>query len=237
MANRIDWKAKDEQQAAERAVLAQLAPAVCALLPGEWSVKPHLNRAEDAPHLPTWYELAGPDGAVLTISGGTFDSNGKVHVHGSFTDRHEGVQFWYVPSDAVNPSINVSASRGAHGVAKEIARRLLPEYVKLLVACNEARALHVKRQARARWAAEEIADFIGSSPSNISREREGLAHNVNVYRSASLAGSLVDVKVGVDYDDEPKAHVRIDHIDVPVEVAKQVLAVLIRHQQLVKEAA
>jgi hypothetical protein len=228
-----DWKKRDEEERSERITLHDLVGPLAQLLGAGWSVE---APREDEPSLPSYYTLHGPDGAELGLSGGTWGSKGKITITAHFNDRKDGVTFWYLPYKVERPSISVTGTRGALVVAKEIARRLLPDYMPLLISCNEARARWETRKRNGHAVAVSLAHYIGAAEANIEsdvRNSDGSTYKINVYRSEALAGSHVDVKVRGSEDSEQS--VRIDNIDVPPHVAAELLAVLVRHHHAVKE--
>lgn len=72
--------------------------------------------------------LLGPNNYALDI---TIAWSKKTHVHidGTYPGWREGKN--YLPYNAKRPEIYVAIDRGAAAIAKEITRRLLPEYVPL----------------------------------------------------------------------------------------------------------
>ncbi len=217
--NFTDKYAEQDRRYRERKLtLSIIAPEVAKLLGEGWSVHEKIAVVGDG--LPNYVELKGPDGAEVSISAGSsFDKTSGISCH--FNDYHEGVKFWYLPWKTTRPSINVNLTRGAKAVAGEIKRRLLPDYLPLLAQCEAARRGHLAQKASTSTVAQDIAKFIGSAASNVTRD--GITTEVNVYRSVLLSGVSMDLKVNGD-------EVTFDRVRVTPDVAKKLLAVLIAAQ-------
>jgi hypothetical protein len=222
----IDWAKKDAEEKTAREQLKELAPAVAALLPGAWTVKAHrTEESEPSGRLPHWYTLEGPDDASIDLNCGTFNATDRVSIGVNFLDRVDGYQFWSIPYKTERPRISVAIARGAHAVAKEIARRLLPEYMPLLLACNEARRKHLATQDARGTVARELAAYIGTTVHTVD-PRHTTEQTVNVYRSTALSGEYFDLKVSGGYDGAAPS-VEFNRVSVPAHVAKQILDILV----------
>jgi hypothetical protein len=102
----------------------ELAQAVCNALGGDW----HPNQPSDDSMYDRSADLIGADGAQLHLSL-TWAGKGKIHICGS--DRAV-IGTANTPYGIKLPSINVSDTKTPEQIAKDIKRRLLPEYGPVL---------------------------------------------------------------------------------------------------------
>jgi hypothetical protein len=223
----LNYDQRNAQDKLTRQTLVTLAPAIAKALGPAWKCEAPVNHdaSLDGP-LPSWYSLLGPEGEDIFI-GTEWDNKTKLHVSGQFHDREDGHQFWYLPYGTNRPSIGVSASKSADAIAAEIRRRLFPDYVPLLVSCNEARQRFLIQRDTAKEVAGDLAAFIGAPLVDNVNDRDKTERKVNIYRSEALAGASFDLKV-TGRSASP-ATIRFDHLDVPAHVAREILAVLVAH--------
>ncbi len=215
----ISWTERDRLKKIEQAQLATLAPSLARALGEGWSVVP--RRYVDEPvENPTYFDLAGPDGAKLSLHLG-WQAEGKVHVSVSFDDKDkDGNRFWYLPYKVTAPSANISISKTPLTFAADIKRRIFPEYLPLLAACNQARADHTAKMNRAEDTAVALALTIGAEIP--TKSQDGFTYRVRPYASSRLAGSTFDIFVS-------DGQVKIEDLRVPPFVAKQILDLLVKH--------
>jgi len=229
-----DYEARDAAQKLRKEQLRDIAPTVARLLGEGWSVRTKEPVVGDG--LPNYVELQGPDGAELSVSAGySYDKTGSITAH--FPDRENGYQFWSLPYKVSRPSINVNIARGAKAVAGEIQRRILPDYLPLLAACNEARKQHQFHVASAHAAASQVAGVIEApfrGDNGSGRGDGGGTIAIHVYGSKRLAGASFDLKVtggfnSADYKRGPE--VTFDRLCVSQKVAAEILAILARNHK------
>lgn len=98
--------------------------------------------------------LVHSDGRELHVWNG-WNNHGKLAISGNFTrDMHD--VYWFKNEDyKTNQDINVRADRGAVVIAREITRRLLPQYTETFAraqaAVTEQREAMAKREDVAGW--------------------------------------------------------------------------------------
>jgi hypothetical protein len=216
-----DYVARDAAFKVRKQQLHTMAPYVCALLGEGWTVAPQKHPAvEGEGFLPSYLDLNGPDGAQLSLSAGSsYDSKGSVT--GYLNDLLDGYKFWYLPHGVSRPSIGVNIGRGAKAVASEIKRRVLPDYLPLLAACNEAREAYRNRMGITEAVANRLARTIGG---DCSKNRDGYRYDVHPYRSKNLKGASFDIKVSGD-------EVTFDRLCVSGDVAVEILQLLSRNHK------
>jgi hypothetical protein len=108
---------------AKRDRLIALAEQVAEALPGAWDVKPF---PEDWGRIGAW--LTDPDNkAMLTIGETQSRHDGRLDVNTDYPRDSQGNSAY-----EKRPKITVSDSKSGTQIAKDIERRLLPEYLPLL---------------------------------------------------------------------------------------------------------
>jgi len=140
--------------------IRDLSFAVAPLLPGKWTPEP-AGGAEDADDL-RWKrsrgELTNENGAQVHLS---YDSYKKrIHV-GCVFPRDDHNSAFGPPYGTPAPSITVSPLKTAEQVAKDIKRRVLPEYLPLWTAAIENKNKWLKREVDADDFARELAGVLG----------------------------------------------------------------------------
>lgn len=126
--------------------------------------------------------LAGPNGARLSIGHDRYRSGGKLEISGAYPDN----QVYGLPTI----KIGVGETRGAAVIAKEISRRVLPDY---LVELERVVADNARRGANAdarRVLATELAAVVGG---RIDGDDRSARTSVRTYRSGSISFEI-------DYD-------------------------------------
>ena len=224
MAN-INWTERDRLKKIEQAQLAELAAPLARALGEGWSVVPRRGGADPSP---TYFDLAGPDGAKLSLSLG-WQNEGKVHVGVSFDAKDkDGNKFWYLPCKVTAPSANISISKTPLTFAADIKRRIFPEYLPLLANLNERRVEHNAKLERAEDTAVALALTIGAELPG--KSTDGYSLVVRPYHSTRLAGSTLDIRV-------TDGEVKFDSLRVSPFVAREILNLLIKHHVTKTEEA
>ncbi len=227
-----DYAAREAAYLARKEQLHATAPYVCALLGEGWSVGP-VKEAVVGDSLPNHVDLNGPDGAQLSMSAGYAYDGDNGTITGYLNDRLNGYQFWYQPHGVSRPSIGVNIGRGAKAVANEIKRRILPDYLPLLKACNDARKAHEYHVASAYATATQVAGVI-EAPIREDREAGGGTVKIHAYGSKALAGASLDIKVSGAFNSDTYkrgAEVTFDRLSVSPKVACEILAILARNHK------
>ena len=226
-----DYATREAAYLARKEQLHATAPYVCALLGEGWTVGP-VKEAVVGDHLPNHVDLNGPDGAQLSLSAGyAYDPKGSVT--GYLNDMLNGYKFWYLPHGVNRPSIGVNIARGAKAIANEIKRRVLPDYLLLLAACNAARVAHEYHVASAYATATQVAGVI-EAPIREDREAGGGTVKIHAYGSKALAGATLDIKVAGAFNSDTykrEPEVTFDRLTVSPKVACEILAILARNHK------
>lgn len=144
-----------------RRTVKELADGIAGGLGEDWHVEPPRD-ADDY----EWAWISGPGGMRLMIqpTGGT-DQLLKVQVSGLLP---QGAPDVMRRDDTRTRHINASVSRGGAAIARDVARRLLPDYATILA--DTYRAIEKRDSARARRQAvtdEVMAMFPGSRESAV----------------------------------------------------------------------
>lgn len=106
--------------------------------------------------------LSGPDGAAVWLSPG--DDGAKLEIHGNYPDNDA--------YDVKHVRIGVSVSRGAATIAREITRRVLPEYLTELSRIQAHIADRAAMKAKRRAFADELAEPIGARVEETDRTND-----------------------------------------------------------------
>jgi hypothetical protein len=146
--------------------------------------------------------LVGPDDAKLFVRVQTWGAHkGKLEISGCYPDASDVK--WSGPSP--NPSIGVDGKRPTEAIAKEIARRLLPEYLPLLQRYRETVASIRQRDLYRDVLLAELIGDLNAEPSH----REG---SVEVKFDGAWDYSHVDFKVASGSDDKTEVTVTFDRM-------------------------
>jgi hypothetical protein len=187
---------KSSQTAEAR--LAELAPEI-----GEaigFSLHPMHSR---------YLELVGPvKNARVGLRVG-YPFNGKLEISGRFPpgDYYHGQK---------KVEISVSLSKTAEQIAKDIERRLFPDYEKALDIVNKAASAHEKFTTQVHSLGERLAKLVGGKAEGSTTQKK-----VSLYRSSKLPEMLGDLEVhGED--------VVFDDVRMTYEEAEAVINTLIR---------
>jgi hypothetical protein len=177
-----------------REKLHEIATKVAALLPG-FTVKPSRDDAMPSERLSN--VIVHTDGREIYFTD-PWPRNGKVHISASLPNG------WYnhKPYNSKLPSINVGAERGAETIAKEIIRRVLPEYDVIFAETKarvEAQNAHTCLTDKT---AKRVAEIFGAALHEWGEyERDKGRYNPHLYLpsggSAEVSGDTVTLKIGV----------------------------------------
>lgn len=140
--------------------------------------------------------------------------SGDVRVDGKYIDVYEPREGsgWY---RAVNPSISVTIARGPEIIAKEITRRLLPEYLRILTLAEAQVAKEKAYAANKQSNLERLAAVAWV----ILRKREEYNQPQTEFR-ATVGSIRTDVKVNGD----STADIVLN--DLTIEQAERIIALI-----------
>jgi hypothetical protein len=130
-----------------------------------------------AQHLPGWKaegceenrdraELRHGSGAAVTLHR-VWSNKRRIEAHGQYPRGSEGqyrgpMDWGAIRYDAKAPEITFDATRDPKALARDLERRLLPQYLQILMKCREIKkeydAYHAKQEARL----EHFAKLLGS---------------------------------------------------------------------------
>jgi hypothetical protein len=203
-----------QQQLAAAQQLMNLTREIAHQLGGGWKVKTVREDQLDYPS--RWIVNADYPGAELTVRIGSYGAErGRVCVHGSLhVGRNNSYETVYENGQKVDaPSITVAMDRGAGVIAREIARRMLPEYLRILaLAVAQAEKHNAKADARTATM-RQLAKLTGGKMPDVTREDSGRVW---------LGGSRHD-QVTVSYGGDS---VTFERLSVTVEQAEHIIRYL-----------
>jgi hypothetical protein len=196
--------------------LSQLAPAIAKAL--GFKVEPDTRDAEERRFPRSHVRLLGPDDQTIYLSASY--PYGKLDAGVIFPDRVNGASVWSLPYGTSAPKISCTLSKSAEQVARDIQRRLLPEYLPLLAQCKACVAETLDYRAKRDAAAEKLAKVIGA-PVRYESHASDRAPRIDVYHSHKLREASMDIDVG---DDE----VRFERLRVSHDEAEAILSLLVK---------
>jgi hypothetical protein len=184
----------------EEVKLKEIAPSIAAALGAEWKPK----AVEPYDH---GVHLDGPGETCLWLSA-TWAGLGRLHVSGCFPLGIDNQNI--TPRE--NPSMAVGINRDPAAIAREIQRRLLPEYTRLV-----GNALRQKAQdLEAKENRIRIARELGALAGVIPRESWQSDRYPRVYLPN---GPCLEIRYNGD--------VCIDHLTLTEEQAQRILPILL----------
>lgn len=170
-----------DRQEAERQ-LQELAPAVAVLLGWELADR-------DDSHI---VEMVAPEGFHVYFNAGWTGGYDKISISAGWPRDDEGRQVMS-SYDAKTPRINVSVTRAPKEVAREIERRLLPEWIPMWNAARECLQRDRQYEGDTKSNAVRLARIVGVDKSEIDKNGR-----FSLYRSEIFPENLSDVKVSGD---------------------------------------
>jgi hypothetical protein len=204
--------AYQEQQVIKNGRLSALTAEIAQALGAPWKVKPPRAGYDDESY-PSRYIVNG-EGAELVIRIEEYGAKkGRVNVYGSLNiGRHWQYETVYENGNRVNvPDISVNPERGVEVIAKEIKRRLIPEYLRVL-GLAQAQVKKANERTAARQAAlRKLHKLAGGHAPDFEREPD----KDRLYSTA--AGTIV-----VHYD----GSVQFERLDVSQEQAEHIIEYL-----------
>ena len=161
--------------------LAATTEAVAELLPDEWTYQPAPDR--------NWGQIAGPNGATLYLT------NGLNRPTGAVTGILPDAPFYVTRREHTQCSIGVTLTRPPEAIAREINRRLLPEYLPLYERLRAAVDRHERRQQLQSSLARRLERTAPADPVMSMRVEEHDPEHVRI--SARLTEAQVLAVFGV----------------------------------------
>jgi len=140
----------------DRRLSGELASALAAVMPG-WRRVEHGD-----PDSHRWYTLVRADGTTVSVTVGGYRLAGRVTLRGVWPRYKDGNRYQTATGELA-PEITCSASRAPKAIARELERRLLPEFLAKSAAAVAYVAQHDAFQVDAEAAAERIAAAIGGT--------------------------------------------------------------------------
>ncbi len=132
-------------------------------LPGAWSI--------DAD---TYSVVArGEEGEAICFD--VIEHQGRLSISGSFGDCNA-----YLDYQAKRPKITVDAGRDPAIIAREIERKVLPDYRELLASARHHKALTEARQARIQATIEGVTAALGGTVTQVSHSPNNFCGMVGV---------------------------------------------------------
>lgn len=193
---------KTDQQVSDD--IKAIALAVAAALGTGWEVK-RVHEAAESENPPSWY-LAGPGGERLNI-GYAYHSPPdylRLQIYGSVPNNAPDNRWWI----GCGCSITVAINRPPADVAKEIGRRVMPEYLQKLADA------HAKREANRAYAERVQANRAALMAAFEYTPRKNDEGKESFSTTSGPAG-YADVQVSSD-------SARLDLRSVPVKLAVQI---------------
>lgn len=138
--------------------LRELAEKISTALGSDWKRSTRFDE-DDAGELRQWRaRIEGRNNEALFLSN-TWGPKGMLHISGWIPDCVDR-QTVSVP---VMPSINVSLTKHPQAMAKDIQRRLLPEYRTILAGLLQKHVADLERKAGIRNTKARVAEILGTS--------------------------------------------------------------------------
>jgi len=159
--------------------LIAIADALTKLTGTNWFVLKDRNENE---------QLTRGDGLQLWTRAGGYGNEGRVAISFDRPNDARGqyMTLWNKAGDKVSdPRITVSADKTPEQVAKDIARRVLPDAEKVFVLANESINLHNKFETDREWAIKKIAFHCGGEPARHYQTKE-LTGEIDPFTCAGL---------------------------------------------------
>jgi hypothetical protein len=182
-----------KKQAAERVVREHAVQAIAAelhLRDGAWRWAPADGDSERD-------TIRHTSGAELFFRMDSYDVRGRIEIRGSFHIKQHGNLYEHIPYDdrQARLGITVARDRNAEAVAREIQRRLIPEYLRIYTVAVERKRKADYNRGVACSIAEQVAKLVGDdhfTQRNEHRNGEYVAYGsgITVKISTHSGGSI-----------------------------------------------
>ena len=162
-----------------------------------------------------WETVKGPDGAAI----GLHIDQGRLRIYGQLPEaihNHEGGSDWWPPSP--RPAIGCAITKSPTQIARDITRRLLPEYLVVYRESLDERERYLEYIKAQNALLEELVAIV---PGTIARHGKGHLR----YSSLARIHGNFEISTGVNRNTPTVA---LDLSGVPVGAAKEILGLLAR---------
>ena len=160
-----------------------LAQAVAAALGAPWAFT---EADEHEPPRCLWARIARPDGAEISVHLNTYPKP-RLNISGVYPRGPNGRD--YGPWDSTKrPSMGVAPDRPAAVIAKEIARRLLPEYLPLYAKAVQDKAAYDAGAGVQQGVASRLAFTLGLPPRAHPADSQSV--QIHVYQTDGCYGEF-----------------------------------------------
>jgi hypothetical protein len=160
--------------------------------------------------------IEGPDGRAIAFNTASGLANsGKIHISGVYPDRIDGRLVW--TARKTYPRIQVAMSKSPAIVARDIERRLMPDYLALLAECKETIARWTDIRDKSGTIANMIATEFGAQVRK--RDNPTADAEISLYGSRDLPEETAHVHVS-------SGSVTFDRLTVSPSVAFAILRLL-----------
>lgn len=189
--------------------IREFAGLIANALGSSWTVKPLTqNQIEDG-YTPIYADIVDSKTEATIGFSRVWNKKTHVHVSGSYPYRDaEGKTFWNLPYNVENPSINSAIAKGPEKVARDIEKRLLPEYLPLLNDCLAKRKAYGTSESSLHTVSDRLAKDLGASV-----RYEQYKADISLYHSKAFADDSVNIEVR-QYPGHEKPEVRISGLEV-----------------------
>lgn len=191
--------------------LQELARIIAEHLEG-WTYQPPKNSH-------TAY-IASSNGATIVMS---FDWKGKTKlcIRGEYP-RHKGYEYPPLPYNEKRPSIGVSANKDPEQIAKDISRRLLPQYTNEYEEGLRLVRIHTENDKKITQQISELQALIPGSELFDKDHRKCLRVYTDTYSG--------EIEPNCYFDDAEKTTIDIHLRRLPLRTAKEMLRALAIHE-------
>lgn len=201
--------------------IRDFAGYVAGWLGRRWMLKPLTQIEIEDGGLPHWAEINNIEtGAKLSFTR-AWNRRTHVHISGQFDNRDaNNKEFWHLPYNTEKPSINCAIDKGPAKIAKDIEKRLLPEYIPLLQSLKDAWETHCKAAIGLHGAANDLALDLGGTV-----RYDQYQADISLYHSSAFADDSVDIKIS-QYPGHDAPSVSISGLDVTPAECKALFTLL-----------
>lgn len=183
-----------------RTITTEVARLLSGLTGQQWQARLDTEGSDSS-----WRQnIDGPDQAAIFVSN-TWGGKGRIHLSGSFP--HD-VRFSYQEQ---RPTITVAETTTPERIAKEIQRRLLPEYLPLLAKKLADKNAHDNLEANKLKTFVKALAVIGYAVES---------HNGQIRESKSIGPDYIDFRT------LNETQVQLDRFQVTVEQLRKINAVV-----------
>jgi hypothetical protein len=162
-----------KEQVLKNGALTALTAEIAKGLGNPWKVRPPREDRDEHTYPSRW--IVNDTGAELAISTDKYHIKpGRVEISGSmFIGRNRAFEQVYENGTRAEvPTITVAIERGVDVIVKEIQRRLLPEYLRILALAQTQAKRHEEKTAARQARIRKLAAISGDKVPDFEREPE-----------------------------------------------------------------